>query len=266
MRALAQQRARVAVGVEKLGEALERDQADDDERPVHGSGSRVDKLEARGEAGAERGHQHAAAGRRHRASARARRAPSPPTCCRNRASIARASAERASAQTERLFERVEHLGAAGMADEAVDIGERRDRGGGGNPRSTSRRSRCTSAGMSREKSALSPSSATSQPMMSSDCGQVYSPPCPSAGPSAVAGNHRRRGAVAEEGGGDDVALGEIAMAEAQRAKLDDEEQHARCRARRARDRRRAHRPSTPPAQPRPKIGRRRTSLPQRAGG
>src|SRR3546814_18281123 len=76
---------------------------------------------------------------------------------------------------------------------------------------------------------------------------------------AIAGDHRRRGAIAEQGGGDDIALRAIHAAEGQSAEFHDEEQPA-FRWRRASERRRAGQPQTatgaaPPAARRPEARR-----------
>ena len=71
--------------------------------------------------------------------------------------------------------------------------------------------------------------------------------------------HAGGGAVAEQGGGDDVGLGQLVEPERQGAKLDRHQQHDRCPGGLAPGARRSTSPETPPAQPRPKTGTRSTS-------
>ena len=75
----------------------------------------------------------------------------------------------------------------------------------------------------------------------------------------AAGDDGRRGAVAEQGGGDDRGGIVAVEADRDRAGLDGDEQPVAARDRPPPAARRATRPLTPPAQPRPKTGTRRTS-------
>ena len=137
----------------------------------------------------------------------------------------------------------------------VDIAERRARGGPETSRAASRIRVRTSVGMSRENSTPSPSSSTCQPMTSSVPGQVCSPLGAEARPVALRADQRRRGAVAEQRGGDDVALRIVAVAEGERAELDDQQRARAIRVRPARARRRA-----------PARARRRRSRARRSAG
>src|SRR6185437_1384000 len=99
----------------------------------------------------------------------------------------------------------------------------------------------------------SPSSATSQPMMSSECGQVYSPPMPRAGPSPAddtiaAAAPSPKSAVAT------MLLFDTSLFRKESAQSSTTSSNIRDRgAARARSAARAS-PSTPPAQPSPNSG------------
>ncbi len=89
-----------------------------------------------------------------------------------------------------------------------------------------RKSVATSEGMLVEKMAFSPSSSTSQPMTPSESGQVYSPEAPKRVAVALGREDCTGRAIAEQGGGHDIAFAEVVLAEGQRAQFDDEEENA----------------------------------------
>ena len=64
----------------------------------------------------------------------------------------------------------------------------------------------------------------SQPITSSELGQVCSPAAPICRAVALGGKNRAGRAIAEQGGGHDIAFGNVVLAEGERAKLDHQEQ------------------------------------------
>ena len=130
--------------------------------------------------------------------------------------------ERCRGEVERFLDRVDDLGPAGVAAEAVDVAA--GRGPCSAEDAVDRLGQfgsSTNGGMARSKITASPGSSTRQPMMPSVSGHNFSPaPRIVARPSPCGRDHGRRRAVAEQGGGDD-RRGVVAVeADRDRAGLD----------------------------------------------
>src|SRR6185437_16226376 len=129
-------------------------------------------------------------------------------------------------EAESLFERDDHLGASRMTDEMPDIGEmpsvpREELVGGRAQIALDERGDIARENRLEPVLGDIPSHDVERigPGELAALGQNRSVP--------VAGDHRRGRTVAEKGGRDEIALGEVAAAKAQGAQLDDEEEDAR---------------------------------------
>ena len=255
-RALREQPPRVAVRQPQLAEPLQRDQREDDDAEDHAASSSSP-------AQVKPGPKAVISTRSGRPRASSRSSTNSTVGALMLPIVAQHFAleiELALVEVERGLDRVDHLDAAGMAAEAVDV----LRGRCPSAR-TSRRRRGASlssmnGGMARSNTTPRPGSSTSPAHDAAACRATASRPSRviRARPCSPAADDRRRGAVAEQRGRDDRRRIVAVEADRDRAGLDRHEQPVAAGIGAAR-RAASERPLTPPAQPRPNTGTRRTS-------
>ena len=160
---------------------------------------------ARGEARPQRG-QHGARGQALPASAaRARTARSAPTCCRTPRSTARSWSSAPWSRRQRALQRGDHLGAAGMAGEAVDRSRARRRCAPRMPSTAGPTCSSAKGGMARSKMTPKPCGSTLPAHDVERVGPVVLAGALDARQAALAGaQHAGRRAVAEQRRRDDV--------------------------------------------------------------
>ena len=133
--------------------------------------------------------------------------------------------QRSLMQRKRVLQRDDHLGAAGMADEAVDFVDRNlhprehfgDRGAHVVPDEIGNRPL---------KDHAKPFGVDAPPHDVERIGPQFLAGGLDPGCAAVAcAQYDRRGAIAEQAGGDDIGLGQLIVADGQRAELERHQQH-----------------------------------------
>ncbi len=195
-----------------------------------------------------------------RNGAQARTAPSATTCCRSRRAPARSWSSVPWSSASARLQRRDHLGAAGMADEAIDVGGRRAAcrariAPWRRPQIGGDEIRDGAAEDDAKPFGIDVPAHDAERIRPQVLAGILDP-----GRAAVAGaQHGSGGAVAEQGDGDDVGLGQFVEPEAPASRARSSPAARCCPALPGRAARRSTGPMTPPAQPRPNTGTRVTS-------